>query len=487
MRLMLPQQRFGRLLLATLTFVTFFALLPWQPQGPFDARDWSLLEGVSVTMPWWQMLIEPLSAFGHILTGAPDFRLAAVSISLWVALLSWLWVFFRDRHQRWWRRGLWASAVSLFALWCIPAMILLFSHLHFPGWQLEVNEPQWLAADLQSHTLGSHDALIPAEYNLKWHRERGYDVVAITEHDEAGGSFFAEQLALRQGEPLVIPGVEMVNEYDGFLLGLGLKPGQPVLLGRRKDQGYSQRFAQNIDRDHQGVLISMAWLLSAEDVERLVDDGVDAFELINAGHPDIPDEVRNAMLRLEREGRIRLVSSTDWHGWGGYSRTWTLLHVPGAGEMGAQQRVEKIIQLLREGQREDVIPVVAGYQGEVSTLRVIFSPLTEFARYAAELSPLRLLGWWLWGALLWWLMRQMARAGMPAGPTVWGGFLFLVALLLFWRGWSLYQLRPEGAVVLSDVTEELGLMAMQAAIPLLLVGAVLGFRGLRAKRGAAPG
>ncbi len=482
---MLPQDTLGRLLLTILAFVTLFALLPWQPQGPFDARDWSLIEGVSVTMPWWQMLIEPFSALGHILTGAPDFRLAAISLAIWVTLLSWAWVFWRRGDLPWWRRGPWASAVALFAFWCIPSMILFFSHLHFPGWQLQVEDPQWLAADLQSHTLGSHDALVPAEYNLRWHRERGYDVVAITEHDEAGGSFHAQQIALAQGEPLVIPGVEMVNEYGGFLLGLGLKPGQPVLLGRRKDKDYSPRFAENIDQDHQGALISMAWLLSAEDVERLVDDGVDAFELINAGHPDIPDEVRNAMLRLEREGRIRLVSSTDWHGWGGYSRTWTLLRVPAAGRMTPQQREEKIIQLLREGGRDEVIPVAAGYQGEVSTLRVLFSPLIEFARYAAELSPLRLLGWWLWGAILWLLMQRLAGAGIPAASTLCGGGLLAVGLILLWRGWSLHQLQPEGAVVLSDVTEELGLMAMQAAVPLLLVGGWLSFRGLRGVRGAA--
>lgn len=465
-------------LLGVLGFVTLFALLPWQPQGPFDARDWSLIDGVTLAMPWWQMLIEPLSAFGHIITGAPDFRLTAISLALWVFALSGSWLLLRAAHLAWWRRALWAAAVALFAAWCVPALILLFSHLHFPGWRLEVTDPQWRVADLQSHTLGSHDALIRADYNLQWHAQRGYDVVGITEHDDPRGSFYAEQLSEQQGGPLVIPGVEMVNDVGGFVLGMGLKPGQPLLLGRRSEKDYTRHFAGNLRQDHQGALISLAWLLKAEDIEPLVDAGVDAFELINAGHPDIPDSVRNEMLRLEREGRVRLVSSTDWHGWGGNSRTWTLLRLPGTRELPRQQQVAAVVRLLREGERDEVIPVAAGYQGEVSTLRLLFSPLVESARYAAELSPLRLAGWWLWGLGLWWLIGRLRARGIAPGHALWAGYLLLLGTALFARGMDLFLIRPEGDVVLSDVTEGLGAMAMQVATPLLLVGGWLGWRTL---------
>ncbi len=468
-----------QLLWALLLFITLFALLPWQPQGPFDARDWSLIEGVEVTMPWWQMLIEPFSAFGHIIIGAPDFRLAAISTAIWLALLTWLWVFLRSEQALWWRRGLWASVVSLFALWCVPAAIVFYSFIHFPGWQLQLADPQWLAADLQTHTLGSHDGMVRADYNLRWHQARGYDVIGMTEHDETSGSFYAEQLAQREGGPLVIPGVEMVNEYDGFLLGVGLKPDQPVLYGRRADIGYSKRFAENLHRDHQAALISLAWQLDAASVEKLADDGVDAFELVNAGHPDIPDTVRNEMLRLEREGRIRLVSSSDWHGWGGYSRTWTLLRVPGQEQMSDQQKADYIVTLLREGSREEVVPLAAGYQGEQSMVRKLFSPLVETARYAAELSPSRLLGWWLWAVVLWLLARRLRESGLNPARLLWSACLFAVAGLLLWKGVTLQDVRPQGDVILSDITAERGLLAMQVAVPLLLAACWLVFRAFR--------
>ncbi|MEN8168922.1 MAG: hypothetical protein ABFS08_01695 [Pseudomonadota bacterium] len=475
----LPNDNFERLLFGTLAFVTIFALIPWQPQGPFDARDWSLIEGVRVTMPWWQLLLEPVSALGHILTGAPNFRFAAFSLALWVVVLSWLWIFLRRPQQPWWRRGLWASVVSLFAFWCVPAMMLFFSHLHFPGWQLEVDDPQWLAADLQSHTLGSHDALVRAEYNLHWHAERGYDVVGITEHDDPAGSFYAEQLARQHDAPTVIPGVEVANEFGGFLLGMGLKPQQPLAQWQWDEKEFSKRFTTVISDKHEGAVISMAWRLAPQDIEALADDGVHAFELMNAGHPDIPDSVRDEMLRLEGEGRIRLVSSTDWHGWSGNSRTWTLLRVPGAEQMSRQQQVHYIVKLLREGSSSDVIPVVAGYQGDVTTLRLLFSPLVEAARYAAELSPLRLLSWWGWALLLWLVAQRFKAAGIVPGKSLWGLYLLIVGILLMWKGVSIYQIRQEGYVVLSNVTEELGMMAILAAAPLLLVGSTIGFLSLR--------
>lgn len=466
--------------LLLLLYITFFALIPWQPQGPFDARDWSIPEGVSVAMPWWQLFLEPFSALGNILTGAPDFRLAGASFALWAALISGLWIFWRRPHLVLWRRTLWATAVSLFAFWCIPAMMLLFSHLHFPGWQLKVERPDWLAADLQSHTLGSHDALIRAAYSLKWHRQRGYDVLAVTEHNDPAGSFYAQGLSERmKAGPLVIPGIEVANEYDGFLLGLGLKPGIKLGGGDKNQSGYSRHFIEQVDREHQGAVISLAWRLKAADVAELAAAGVHAFELMNAGHPDIPDSVRNEMLRLEREGQVRLVSSSDWHGWGGNARTWTLLRVPGAEKLSRRQQADTIVQLLRSGSAADVVPLVAGYQGDTSPWRTIFSPVVELARYAAELSPLRLLGWWLWALLLWQFARVLRSRGIAPVRTLWGGYLLLVAALLIWRGIALYTIREEGDVVLSRVTGELGMMAVYAALPLLLVGGGLLYGVLR--------
>jgi hypothetical protein len=456
---------------------TLLAFLPWQPQGPFDARDWSTIEGVTVLMPWQGAIIEPFVALFHIITGAPDFRLAAISFALWSTLLGGVWAYRSLRGRGAWRRGLWSAGAALFGFWLVPALMLFFSHVHFPGWQLQLDDPQWLAADLQSHTVGSHDGLVRASYSLKWHRQRGYDVVGVTEHDDPKGSYFAEVLSERTGGPTVIPGIEVANEYNGFLLGVGLNPDKPVPpRWKRGEPDYSRQFTRAVDQGHGGAVISLAWRLQPEDIEALADAGVNAFELMNQGHPDIPDAVRNEMLRLEREGRIRLLSSTDWHGWGGTTRTWTLLHLPGWSKMSDEQRRQGVVTLLREGKSSDVIPLVAGYQGTPGVLRTLFAPLVETARYAAELSPLRLLSWWFWAGVLWLLARRIRAAGYAPRPLYASLGLLLVGGLLFWRGTQLWQIGVEQDVVLCNVGEELGAMAMQAATPLILLGGWLLWR-----------
>jgi len=462
-----------------LLYLTLFALLPWQPEGPFDARDWSRIDGVSVTMPWWQFLVEPITALGHVITGAPDFRQAAASIAAWVMVVVGVWVYLRRADLSWWRRGVWAGLAALFGVWLLPAYMLLFSHIHFPGWQLETDTKRWLVADLQSHTLGSHDALVRAEDSLQWHLNRGYNVVALTEHDDATGAFYGEKLSTETGGPLIIPGIEVATEHNGFLLAVGLKGTQLPPPRERGESGYSARFIKAIKAQHQGsAIIALAWRLEPEDVESLARAGVDAFEVINVGHPDIPDTVRETMLRLEREGRIRLVSSTDWHGWSGSTRGWTLI-TPASDGASREQQVDHIMALLRGGQRDQIVPVVAGYQGEVPGWRLLLAPLVELARYGAELSPLRLLGWWLWAILLWLMLRRLRARGYEAGPLIWNGMLLLAGAVLLWQGIDIYRIRPEGDVVLSDVTEELGLMAMQAAVPLLFVALWWGRMSLR--------
>jgi hypothetical protein len=152
--------------------------------------------------------------------------------------------------------------------------------------------------------------------------------------------------------------------------------------------------------------------------------------------------------------------------------------------MSRQQQHDQIVKLLREGRGTDVIPVAAGYQGEVSALRIIFAPLVETARYAAELSPARLLGWWLWALLLWLASQRLRAAGIAPGRALWAICLLVVGALLLWKGAMIHQIRPEGDVVLSRVTEELGMMAIQSALPLLLVGSWIGWRTVRYRGGA---
>ena len=465
---------FQRGVLILLGVLTVAALLPWNPLGPFDARDYAALPDMQLHYPLVASLLEPLVAPGQALMGAPDFRLAFGATAVWLGVAAALWALWRGGP--WWRRLLRAPALAFSAMWCLAAYLLFVSHVHFPGWRLSVDDPDAVIADLQSHTLGSHDGLVRAPYNLRWHLARGYDVAAITEHDDPRGSFYTQHVAKQEFPQIgVIPGAEVGSEYGGFLLGLGLKEDKMIPNFWEDRSDYARRFIDTVHNRHQGAVVSMAWHLSADHVRTLAAAGVDGFEIANNGHPDIPQPVREAMLELGRAGKVVLVADTDWHGWGGFNRTWNVFHIPGAVQMNSQQRADAVVATLRARNGTAVTPVVAGYLGPPSTLRLIFTPLAELVRYGAELSLPRLAAWWLWGGLLIAATPWLLRRGVRPLRVVLIGWLAVVGAGLLWRGVQIYFTAPQGDVVLSDVTHELGGMGIYVAVPLLIAAVVLAF------------
>ncbi len=481
--------RFQRGVLALLLLLTLAALLPWNPQGPFDARDYSPLPQVHLAYPSAGALLEPLIAPGHLLMGAPDFRLAFGALALWLALAGALWGWRRGGAA--WRRLLRGGLLAVAAVWSLTGYLLFVSHIHFPGWHLVVDTPDTVVADLHSHTLGSHDGLVRAPVNLAWHLGHGYEVTAVTEHDDPAGSFYAQRVAAQQFPLLgVIPGVEVGSEYGGFLQGLGLREGVAVPDFWHDRSDYAHRFIDTVHHDHGGAVVSMAWKLDAAAVQRLAASGVDGFEIANNGHPDIPQPVHEVLLQLARAGKVVLVTGTDWHGWGGFDRTWSLFHVPGADQMSAQQRADAVVQVLRAHDGQAVTPVVAGYLGPPSTMRLVFTPFIELVRYGAELNFARLAAWWLWGGLLIAAAPWLARRGLRPARLVLGAWLAIVGGLLCWRGVQIYAIVAQGDVVLSDVTHELGGMAMYVGGPLVVAALFIAYREWRRSRtiriGSAP-
>ncbi len=472
---------FQRAILLLLLVLTVAALSPWHPAGPFDPRTYARLAHMHLAYPLSSILWEPLTAPGNAIVGAPDFRLAFAVTAFWLGVAAAIWAW--RRGGVWWRRGLRTTGWALFAPWCLIAYMLFISHIHFPGWMLSSDDPNAVIADLHSHTLGSHDGLVRAPFNLSWHLARGFNVVAVTEHDDSRGSFYAQQIAAQQFPQLgVIPGVEVGDEYGGFLVGLGLKPGVPVPNFWTDRQEYSRRFVAAVHDQHHGAVISLAWRLNVEAVHDLAAAGVDGFEIANNGHPDVPKAVRAAILDVAHKDHLVLVASSDWHGWGGAIRTWTVFHIPGASAMTPQQRADAVIATLRNHDVAAVTPVVAGRLGPPSIPRLIFAPLVETARYGAELSFPRLLGWWVWGGLLIAAAAALERRGLRPTRVLFTTWLGIIGVGLLWRGAQIYFIKPQGDVVLSDVTQQLGGMAVYVAAPLIVVAIALAINGWRRRR-----
>lgn len=436
-----------RYLALFILFLTVMAMLPWQPQGPFDARDYQHIAGVSLSYPWWGVILEPLYAPAQILMNAPDMRQAIFYTLLWVivaatALPIWLALRSTPRPSKLViarRSGITlVVSVILYLSYVITAAVV-----YFPGWKLEVENPEWLVADLQSHTLGSHDGLVTADKSLSWHAARGYDLFAVTEHYDATGAFAARELADKtEDAPAVIPGVEINSENEDFILGIGLKNGDIPRYEGKQDTAYSRRFIENIHQQHNGAAIVLSWGLAPERVKPLIASGADAFEIVNTGHPDVSLELRDHLLKAEKEEGIVLLASTDWHGWGGFSRTWTLVHIPDAAKLSKTQIAERTVQLLREHKQDAFVPVVAGYMGPVAWIRTLFTPLFETVRYGAELSAPRVIAWWAWFFLLAGIYARLRDRGFSPLAVITGTTSLLLSLTLLQRSLELYGWWP---------------------------------------------
>jgi len=87
-------------------------------------------------------------------------------------------------------------------------------------------------ADLHIHTIYSYDGTASVPAVLRRAKERGLDVIAITDHDEIAGSLKAMELASTYGIE-VIPGIE-ITTADGDLLAYNITEKVPPQLSLKE-------------------------------------------------------------------------------------------------------------------------------------------------------------------------------------------------------------------------------------------------------------
>ncbi len=472
---------------AGLLVLSVCAALPIDPQGPFDARDDSRLAGMHLERSGWSSLIEPWAAPFHIVAGAPDFRVAAAVVLIWLILGAAAWRLVSDSRART-VKPLWLCALRaawmgiaagvVLVMWLVCAVMI-----RLPGWRLVVDDARTLVADLQSHTFRSGDGLVSEAENFAWHSAAGINVVALTEHVQVARTTGADEAGRAASAPLpaVILGMELrSNRVGTHLLGLGLQPDYPCPTNP-VDSTFPARYATCVHEQHGGAVIAMAFKLRLEDVIPYADAGIDAFEIANLGHPRIPSDVRHRLLEVARERGLPLVASSDWHGWGGISRTWTVIRAPEGVPTSPDKAAALVVKKLRDRDASDFIPVVAGHLGSPSPLRGIFSPVVEPLRYAAELSLAQVLSWWVWSALALALVLVLSRLGFAPARSVLALFLAMVGSGLSWAGLRLILATMNGLTT-SDFPREIGTHISLLGSVALLAALWLGISVWRARR-----
>lgn len=405
------------LTLLLLFIISAIAATHINPQGPFDARDFTRITGMKLIQPEWTALIEPLIAPLHIIIGAPDFRIAFLSCFIWIAasaagisaINNWhhyrsnhFWTFFSKTASA----G--CTAAALMTIWIFAAMFA-----HIPGWKLISNDPNNLIVDPHSHTAASHDSFVTVEENLNWHRMAGFNVATITEHKVLVPIHSLTPPGNKDGiqMPAVIAGLEGHYGDQGIhLIQIGLHEplSTPHFTGTMDDIA---RVTSSIHELQRGAVIAMSYNLSPDEATYLADAGVDGFEISNFGHPSIPESVRQSIISNAKRKGLVLLAASDWHGWSDMSRTWTVIENTKSNDMPNENMSSLTIDAIRNRDSQHVIPVVAGYMGPPTKIRAIFSPFIESIRYVEELSLIRVISWWAWSAIFLILTNALRRNG----------------------------------------------------------------------------
>jgi len=84
------------------------------------------------------------------------------------------------------------------------------------------DHPNLIRADLHNHTHFSPDSILSPEYLVRRARERGIDVIAVTDHDTIEGGLRCRELAADEAPELRVIVGEEVRTKDGEILGLFL-------------------------------------------------------------------------------------------------------------------------------------------------------------------------------------------------------------------------------------------------------------------------
>jgi hypothetical protein len=262
-------------------------------------------------------------------------------------------------------------------------------------------------------------------------------------------------------------------ELQCYLLVLGIRPDAlpEQLLNYDESRFAVERVERLIDTVHRagGAVVALSFRLRQADIQRLLDAGIDGFEIANFGHPDLPDDMKTALLQAQRSRRIALVADSDWHGWGGFARTWTLIKPDDSTRR--TRKSGQVLDALRDRDNDRVTPVIFHEMGRQSLAQGIFAPFVETVRYARELTALRLASWWCWTFLVAALAINLKRRGYNPVSSIVGLVLVVFAAGLLFRGGQLISVSSPNSPF--PFALKIGAIACGAGIVALLLACVL--------------
>ena len=349
------------LILSFLIVVTYVIFN--NPITLYDLVNQHKIPDFSIVWPKIRIFIEPIYSFTfYALTLNKNFyKPVIISWILWVISIVILYSLLNKQALLKTLHNIFYSLMLLFTLFFFVALVPI------PGPRLE-KPKNYVAIDIHSHTLVSHDNVASAYISLKAHIWQGYDVFFNTEHNHSDGFVnFPNKLKYK----VVYPGMQMQTKDKISVLILSSKE----FNGNDYKNLSLQEMIRKAHSNGMIVIMPHWWKWHIKTFTELKNLGIDGFEIYNCGYRDFDINERDQLIKFCMDNNLPMFGVTDWHGWGYMSDVWTVFE--GTLSVNIEKQLAKKIKtkviLYRQEQSDSIF-------------RFIFEPFCAFYYYVKNVQ-----------------------------------------------------------------------------------------------------
>lgn len=405
-----------------LIILTMLELLPVGTYTLLNAATYKPLMDFKLATPALNYILEPFIGIPVYLSTTHYIKPASISIFSWGLLMVLVYGIIKRRYKK-----LPVYVLAYIAGFSIFIVYILFTP--FPLLKAIPRDKSFCLIDPHSHTFYSHDGLVTLKQSIRYHKKQGFTGWFITEHYNILGGIAEENITKLDTHKSMIGEEVRVDHDPHFFLALGISSTVTA-----KDITTVTALARSVHKQGGALVLALWWLRGPVNLIHYINDGVDAFEIANAGHKQhLTASIREYAYNISQKYHIPLIASSDWHGWGNYAYTWTAFKIPGAKDYTSYQLQNIIISMIRNRNNKDIIPIIYDYPHQYwGVMRFIFEPFFDFYYYFSTLPFKGYISWLIWSFLFMiiYSVYQLYRESYYYKPAIMPYVLFIAGSLM---------------------------------------------------------
>jgi hypothetical protein len=385
---------------------------------------------------WLRLLFEPfLGLMFYLARGHQALREHFV-------LLYWLiGIYLLTAAISFWKNRIYAGKfLSILSFWSgrllvLPLIFLMvLTHIAFnlfvplPTNTIRSTNRDKILIDFHSHTTYSHDGLITPSGQIKWHERNGFDAFFFTDHNVFKPAFeFVEEYEKQNSNEkssVLLCGMEFSGDSHLLLFGIDST--------LKKSEYNDETVIQKVKQMNGMVFVAHWWSRHKYPLSQYAAWGVDGFEISKQGQDvELNPETFSALKKIGLEQNLFLLGTTDYHGYGSFCYTWSVMDIPGFDKMDYFQKKSAIWNILLKKDARAVQAIAYDDRPVISGKFFYFIPLLHLVNYFRTLNFWQLFSWIAWIILILWISKSLIFKRLKANLEKKNGiFYFAITGLL---------------------------------------------------------